>query len=196
MPISPIEPPDTAARALLTRRQPLLDVRAPAEFALGQLPNSLNAPILNDAERKRVGITYKQQGHDAAVTVGHRLVNGAVKERRIAAWREFCARHPDAMVMCWRGGQRSALAQQWLAEAGLTQQRVSGGFKALRNACLNVLDNPGKRWWLVSGRTGSAKTLLIQALDTSIDLEGLANHRGSAFGRRLSPQPKIGRAHV
>lgn len=189
MPTSPIEPPDIAALALLTQRPPLLDVRAPAEFALGQLPNSFNAPILNDAERKRVGTTYKQQGHDAAVAVGHRLVKGVVKDQRIAQWREFCSEHPDAMVMCWRGGQRSALAQQWLAEAGLTQQRVSGGFKALRNACLTVLNNPNKNWWLVSGRTGSAKTVLIQDLDTSIDLEGLANHRGSAFGRRLSPQP-------
>ena len=84
MPTSPIEPPDIAALALLTQRPPLLDVRAPAEFALGQLPNSFNAPILNDAERKRVGTTYKQHGHDAAVALGHRLVKGAVKDQRIA----------------------------------------------------------------------------------------------------------------
>ena len=91
--------------------------------------------------------------------------------------------------MCWRGGQRSGLAQQWLADIGVDVPRVAGGFKALRNACLKILDQPDKSWWLISGRTGSAKTVLVQNIDQSIDLEGLANHRGSAFGRRLGPQP-------
>ncbi|MEL0048178.1 MAG: tRNA 2-selenouridine(34) synthase MnmH, partial [Gammaproteobacteria bacterium] len=81
------------------------------------------------------------------------------------------------------------LAQQWLADIGVDVPRVAGGFKALRNACLKILDQPDKSWWLISGRTGSAKTVLVQNIDQSIDLEGLANHRGSAFGRRLSPQP-------
>lgn len=168
---------------------PLLDVRAPSEFRTGQLPNSVNLPILNDEERKHVGIVYKQQGQEAAVTVGHRLVSGDTKIQRLEAWRAFCAAHPGTLVMCWRGGQRSGLAQQWLADLGLHVPRVEGGFKALRNACLATLDQPNKSWWLISGRTGSAKTVLIQNIDQSIDLEGLANHRGSAFGRRLTPQP-------
>ena len=92
------------------------------------------------------------------------------------------------MVMCWRGGQRSGLAKQWLADSGIDIPRVEGGFKALRTACLTTLDQPKKSWWLISGRTGSAKTVLVQNIDQSIDLEGLANHRGSAFGRRLTPQ--------
>ena len=80
-------------------------------------------------------------------------------------------------------------AGEWRGEAGLIREKVPGGFKALRSTCLQVLDNPRKKWWLLSGRTGSAKTVLIQALPQSVDLEGLANHRGSAFGRRLTPQP-------
>ena len=186
---SPIEPLNQAALTLLKQRLPLLDVRAPGEFQLGRLPNSFNAPILNDEERARVGTTYKQDGHDAAVALGHQLVSGEIRDERIAAWQAYCRANSDALIMCWRGGQRSGLAQQWLAEAGLMRERVPGGFKALRNTCLQVLDNPCKQWWLVSGRTGSAKTVLIQALPQSVDLEGLANHRGSAFGRRLTPQP-------
>ena len=72
---------------------------------------------------------------------------------------------------------------------GVQRERVAGGFKAVRHGSLHVLANPQKRWWLVSGRTGSAKTPLIQSVENGIDLEGHANHRGSAFGRRLTPQP-------
>lgn len=174
---------------LLRQLPPLLDVRAPGEFKVGQLPNSINLPILDDEERAQVGTVYKQQGHDAAVSLGHRLVSGDTRERRVQAWQSFCQDHPNAMVMCWRGGQRSGLAQQWLSESGIDIPKVEGGFKALRNACLSVLEKPNKKWWLVSGRTGSAKTVLLQQVEQSIDLEGLANHRGSAFGRRLTPQP-------
>lgn len=168
---------------------PLLDVRAPTEFKTGQFPNSVNLPILTDDERAQVGTVYKQQGQEAAVATGHRLVSGETRAARIESWRAFCAAHPDAMVMCWRGGQRSGLTQQWLADIGIDVPRVDGGFKALRNACLATLSEPQKSWWLISGRTGSAKTVLIQSIDQSIDLEGLANHRGSAFGRRITPQP-------
>lgn len=164
-------------------------MRAPVEFRQGKLPNSFNAPILNDAEREQVGTTYKRDGHDAAVLLGHELVSGATRTQRIEQWQKYCLENTDAQIMCWRGGQRSALAQQWLAAQGVQRERVAGGFKAVRHGSLHVLANPQKRWWLVSGRTGSAKTPLIQSLQSGIDLEGHANHRGSAFGRRLTPQP-------
>mgnify|MGYP001263754112 CR=1 FL=1 len=181
--------PSSDALELLRQRTPLLDVRAPTEFKTGNIPNSFNLPILDDEEREQVGKTYKAKGHHAAVALGHRLVSAAKKDLRIRGWEDFCARNPTARVICWRGGQRSTLAQRWLNDAGVSCPRVEGGFKALRHICLRVLDNPNKQWWLLSGRTGSAKTVLIQDLPNSIDLEGLANHRGSAFGRRLSPQP-------
>ena len=164
-------------------------MRAPVEFRQGKLPNSFNAPILNDAEREQVGTTYKRDGHDAAVLLGHELVSGATRTQRIEQWQKYCLENTDAQIMCWRGGQRSALAQQWLAAQGVQRERVAGGFKAVRHGSLHVLANPQKRWWLVSGRTGSAKTPLVQSLQSGIDLEGHANHRGSAFGRRLTPQP-------
>ena len=180
----------TAEHLDLVRNQTrLIDVRAPIEFKQGHMPNSVNLPILTDEERHRIGIVYKQQGNEAAVRVGHKLVSGSIRAERIARWLDACKDHPQAQVMCWRGGQRSALAQTWLEEAGACPKRVAGGFKALRQLCIDVLNNPDKNWWLLSGRTGSAKTVIISKLLNSIDLEGRANHRGSAFGRRLTPQP-------
>ena len=189
MPTLPTTSPSPAVLALLKTQPPLLDVRAPVEFRQGKLLNSFNAPILNDAERAQVGTTYRRDGHDAAVLLGHELVSGATRTQRIEQWQKYCLENTDAQIMCWRGGQRSALAQQWLAAQGVQRERVAGGFKAVRHGSLHVLANPQKRWWLVSGRTGSAKTPLIQSLQSGIDLEGHANHRGSAFGRRLTPQP-------
>lgn len=174
---------------LIRDQIPLLDIRAPIEFNQGHMPNSINLPILTDEERHRIGIVYKQQGNEAAVRVGHKLVSGTVKTERIAGWLKACEDNPTTQIMCWRGGKRSTLAQAWLEETGAPQKKVAGGFKALRQVCIDVLNNPKKNWWLLSGRTGSAKTVIINGLANSIDLEGHANHRGSAFGRRLTPQP-------
>ena len=122
-------------------------------------------------------------------SLGHKLVAGDVKAERIASWQRSVAEHENVHILCWRGGQRSALAQQWLEQVHITRPRVAGGFKALRQQTLNILEQPDKHWWLLSGRTGSAKTVIIQQLTNSIDLERRANHRGSAFGRRPTPQP-------
>ena len=189
MPTLPTTSPSLAVLALLKTQPPLLDVRSPVEYRQSKLLNSFNAPILKDAEREQVGTTYRRNGHDAAVLLGRELVSGTIRTQRIEQWQKYCLENTDAQIMCWRGGLRSALAQQWLAAQGVQRERVAGGFKAVRHGSLHVLANPQKRWWLVSGRTGSAKTPLIQSLENGIDLEGHANHRGSAFGRRLTPQP-------
>jgi len=177
---------------LLHEGLPLLDVRAPVEYQQGAIPGSENHPILDDAQRHRVGLTYKHSGPDAAEALGHKLVSGAVKAQRLSAWSSFVRNHPTAQVMCWRGGRRSTLAQQWLAEEGIHLERVPGGYQSLRRACLDTLekatDGP-KQWWVVAGRTGVQKTVLINRLPNSIDLEGLAHHRGSAFGAHATPQP-------
>ena len=102
----------------------MLDVRAPSEFAHGRMPGSTNLPILDDDERMQVGTAYKQEGHESAMALGHRLVSGPRRQHRIDEWIEQCRSHPETQVMCWRGGERSRLAQQWLAEAGFQQQRV------------------------------------------------------------------------
>ncbi len=180
-----------SARDLLRCGTPFLDVRAPVEAERGTIPGAVNLPILDDDERSRIGQTYKQSGHDAAERLGYQLVSGPVREARVEAWLEFAQRHPAAWIFCWRGGQRSEIAQRWLAEADLRLPRVPGGFKALRRVCLDILEEaPSRmRWFVLGGRTGSGKTRLLNTLDNSIDLEGLAGHRGSAFGALEAAQP-------
>lgn len=177
--------------SLLRDEAPIVDVRAPAEFEQGAVESAVNIPILDDAERASVGLAYKHNGRDAALTKGHQLVRGKLKSERIARWRDFIAEHPNAVVCCWRGGMRSQLAQAWLAEVGVRVSRVAGGTKALRQCCLEVLEEAQSRKFVVlAGRTGSGKTALLGSLTHTIDLEGLANHRGSAFGALSTPQPK------
>ncbi len=181
----------STAAELLRRETPFLDVRAPQEVAKGTVPGATNLPILDDDERHQVGLTYRQSGHAAAQHLGHQLVSGSRRQSRIDAWLDFAQQHPDAWIFCWRGGQRSQIAQDWLAAAGVRLPRVPGGFKALRGACLEILDRaPSRlRWIILGGRTGSGKTRLLNRLRNSIDLEGLARHRGSAFGALEAPQP-------
>ena len=175
---------------ILACAQPLIDVRAPSEYARGALPDAVNLPLLNDEERAAVGTTYKRHGRAAAIELGHRLVCGDVKRARVEDWCAFVEAHPDAAIYCARGGLRSEIAQTWLAEAGFRQARVAGGFKALRRHCLDVLEDAGeRRFVLVGGRTGSGKTSVLQSAPAYIDLERLANHRGSAFGAFPTPQP-------
>ncbi|MYA15470.1 MAG: tRNA 2-selenouridine(34) synthase MnmH [Gammaproteobacteria bacterium] len=170
---------------------PLIDVRSPTEYRRGTVPGAVNLPILDDDERDAVGKTYKQRGSEAAIALGHQLVSGATKASRIAAWQDFAGAHPDAAITCWRGGLRSAIAQQWLADAGTDVARVAGGFKALRHFCLETIQSAGasRRFVLVGGRTGSGKTRVVRAVPAHIDLEAHANHRGSAFGGMPTPQP-------
>ena len=176
---------------LVTEKIPLIDVRAPVEFAKGAFPTAHNLPLLDDKERELVGIRYKNNGNEAAVKLGHQLVSGDVKEQRITAWIDFIEKHPDAMLYCFRGGQRSRISQQWLHERGYPIVRIEGGYKAFRNYLLKEMEQMEGRFTpvLLGGRTGSGKTLLIHKLQNSLDLEGIARHRGSAFGRHITPQP-------
>jgi tRNA 2-selenouridine synthase len=177
---------------LLKNKTKLIDVRAPIEFKDGALPDSINLPILLDDERAAVGKTYKNKGNESAIKKGHLIVNGKIKVKRVSQWLDFIEKFPEAQLYCARGGQRSEIAQLWLKEAGCDIKRISGGFKALRNTCLSILDqasNDDKKWIIISGRTGSAKTKLINLIDNSICLESLANHRGSAFGSFDTLQP-------
>ena len=179
-------------QSILKNQIKLIDVRAPIEFKEGALPHSVNLPILFDDEREMVGKTYKNKGNQVAIDVGHSIVNGEKKDKRVNEWLDLIQNNPKAQLYCARGGLRSEIAQSWLKEVGCDIKRISGGFKALRNACLSVLNdasNDDKKWIIISGRTGSAKTKLINILNNSICLEGLANHRGSAFGSFDTPQP-------
>ncbi len=175
---------------LLIDDSPMIDVRAPIEFRRGAFPTARNLPLLDDQQREMVGKCYKRHGQNKAIEKGHELVNGEVREARIAAWVDFAKQHPNASLYCFRGGLRSEITQQWLQEAGVELPRIEGGYKALRTFLINELENAALEctYRLVGGKTGSAKTVLINELDNAIDLEAAAYHRGSSFGGHAKEQ--------
>jgi tRNA 2-selenouridine synthase len=146
---------------------------------------------MDDAERHEVGLCYAQKGQHAAIGLGHQLVSGQRKAARLAAWVEFARTHPDGYLYCFRGGLRSQLVQQWLREAGVDYPRVTGGYKAMRSFLIDTIETAAaaQQWFVVGGLTGSGKTDVLADVPASIDLEGHAHHRGSAFGRRALAQP-------
>ena len=106
-------------------------------------------------------------------------------------WVSEINKKSSLKLLCLRGGLRSQIASKWLQEIGETIHPVEGGYKALRQTCLSVLEKPDKKFWIIGGKTGSGKTEIIKSLRNSIDLEGRASHRGSAFGGQLKEQPSL-----
>ena len=178
-------------RSIVLESRPLIDVLAPVEFTKGAFPNATNLPLMDDEERRLVGIRYKEAGNSEALKLGHELIHGEAKAQRVNAWKAFIEQHPDACLYCFRGGQRSKISQEWLAEAGITIPRLKGGYKAFRRFLMeeSIRISDEAETIIIGGTTGTGKTLLIQKLDNAIDLEALANHRGSSFGRYTTPQP-------
>ncbi len=170
---------------------PFLDVRAPVEFENGAFPYATNLPLLDNDERHRIGICYKQRGQQAAIDLGNQLVSGSLRRQRIKAWMDWHAAHPNGVLYCFRGGLRSRTVQQWLAAEGVELPLVAGGYKALRRFLFEYFEQhiQSTPLTVLCGRTGCGKTRVIEALPNAIDLEGLAHHRGSAFGRRPGGQP-------
>lgn len=178
-------------RSIVLDKRPLIDVRAPIEYEKGFFPHSVNLPLLNDEERRLVGICYKEFGNTAAVALGKKLIHPEIQNERVKAWKTFAAMHPDAYLYCFRGGQRSQISQMWLSESGIEMPRLKGGYKAFRNFLIQESERISTEvnTLILGGRTGSGKTILLNQLDNSIDLEGLAHHRGSSFGSFVNPQP-------
>ena len=172
---------------------PLLDVRAPCEFLKGAIPNAVNVPILDDEQRERVGLCYKQHGQEQAINLAHKLLEPQQRQLRVDSWAEFATANPSGYLYCFRGGKRSQFAQSWLKERKIDYPLVPGGYKIMRHYLLQQLDHHSGTlpFTLISGKTGSGKTLLLPRLPHHIDLEALANHRGSSFGATLTPQPGI-----
>lgn len=169
----------------------LMDVRAPVEFAQGAFPSSRNLPLLDDEQRHVIGIEYAQKGQDAAIELGESLATPSIREHRLTQWRTFVDAHPDAVLYCFRGGLRSRITQQWLADAGIEMALVEGGYKALRRFLIDRLQAfcESQPLCLIAGPTGSGKTELLLQVQRSLDLEGLAGHRGSTFGQWAQQQP-------
>jgi len=124
--------------------------------------------------------------------MGHTLVSGELRDQRMTAWTDFTQNYPDGYLYCFRGGLRSQTVQQWLREAGIDYPLVEGGYKAMRQFLLAELERSVEdaEFVLIAGKTGTGKTRVIDQLNRSVDLEGLAMHRGSSFGQLLEPQPR------
>ncbi|WP_439880508.1 tRNA 2-selenouridine(34) synthase MnmH [Pontibacter sp. MBLB2868] len=170
---------------------PVLDVRAPKEFEAGHIPTAHSFPIFDDEQRAKVGTAYKQQGHDPAVLLGLDLfgprMSGFVKEAT------KLAKDKELLVHCWRGGMRSG-AMAWLLDfSGFNVHLLQGGYKTYRHLVLEQFSLP-RKLLILGGLTGSGKTDILPYLATlgqqTVDLEGLASHKGSAFGSiGMAPQP-------
>ncbi|HMO47571.1 MAG TPA: tRNA 2-selenouridine(34) synthase MnmH [Rubrivivax sp.] len=174
----------------------LIDVRSPAEFAEDHLPGAVNWPVLDDEQRRVVGTLYKQVSALQA-----RKVGAAMAARRIADHLDVSVadqpREWQPLVYCWRGGQRSGALGWFLSQIGFRTAQLQGGYKAFRALVREQLPTlPGRyRWQVLFGRTGSGKTRLLHALADAgaqtLDLEGLAGHRGSVLGALPgTPQPR------
>ncbi len=181
--------------AQLEQFDEIIDVRSPSEFAEDHIPGALNFPVLDDEERARIGTMHKQVSPFDAKKAGAVLVS-----RNIARHLEqgFAARPKNwrPLVYCWRGGKRSGSMAHVLDQVGWHSGQLDGGYKAYRRQVLeDLLTLPARfQWRVVCGATGSGKSRLLQALQVAgaqvLDLEGLANHRGSLLGNVPgTPQP-------
>ena len=170
----------------------IIDVRSPAEYEHAHIPGALNLPLFDNDERAMIGTTYKKQSREAAIKAGLPLFGNkmlpmieTVESWMAAAQKENHLTKPTLYVHCWRGGMRSA-AVAWLLDLyGYKVIQLTGGYKAYRNWVLEQFTIPYSLK-VLGGYTGSGKTEILHALQEKnysvIDLEGLAHHKGSAFG--------------
>lgn len=169
----------------------IIDVRSPGEYAHAHIPNAFSLPLFTDEERATIGTTYKQNSREAAIKIGLPFFGtkmlGMIEqvEAWVAEYEKNNTQKVTILVHCWRGGMRSA-AVAWLLDLyGYKTEQLTGGYKAYRNWVLAQFE---KKYNLkvLGGCTGSGKTEILHQLQKSkipvIDLEGLANHKGSAFG--------------
>lgn len=168
----------------LSATLPVIDVRSPSEFRQGHIPGAFNIPLFDDHERKVVGTAYKQVNREAAMYegldfAGKKLVALAKEGQKRAG------RSKTLLVHCWRGGMRSN-SMAWLFETvGLDCYLLEGGYRSYRSYIRGQFSKP-ITLYVIGGRTGSGKTDILHYLkekgEQVIDLEGLAHHKGSAFG--------------
>ena len=169
---------------------PVIDVRSPGEYGHAHIPGALNLPLFSDDERAEVGTLYKNKGKRESVRRGLGIVGP-----KLSAFTDFALslKSKELLVHCWRGGMRSS-SMAWLFETlDIECYTLAGGYKSYRSHLLGSFNVPIK-FILLGGYTGSGKTEILHCLkergEQVIDLEGLANHKGSAFGAiGQNPQP-------
>ena len=163
---------------------PIIDVRSPGEFEHGKINGAYNIPLFTNEERAKVGTVYKKNSREEAIALGKKIVSpkldSFIKESRKIA--------PDGKVAvhCWRGGMRSRAFAIHLKNHGFKEVLlIKGGYKAYRKLVLDSFTKKSKLF-ILGGFTGSGKTELLKTMaqngEQVIDLEGIANHKGSAFG--------------
>jgi tRNA 2-selenouridine synthase len=173
---------------------PLIDVRTPDEFAAGHIPGAINVPLFSNEERAEIGTAYKRDGRSRAVCIGLRHVGPRLAELAGTLLDLTDPAGPRLHIHCWRGGMRSG-SVAWLMETtfGCRVATLQGGYKAFRRWALDSFAIP-REIRCVSGLTGSGKTEILRHLAEfgacMVDMEGIANHKGSAFGQLgEAPQP-------
>jgi tRNA 2-selenouridine synthase len=170
---------------------PVIDVRSPSEFSTGNIPGAFNIPLFDDKERENVGIIYKKKGRIPAILEG--LKHSGLKMSSKLEQALKIAKNNRLLVHCWRGGMRSE-AMAWLFSlGGIETEVLDGGYKSYRHYVLESLSEK-RKMIVLGGMTGSSKTHILKYMkgcgQQVIDLEGLANHKGSAFGSLgQPPQP-------
>jgi tRNA 2-selenouridine synthase len=166
----------------------MVDVRSPGEFGSGHIRGAVNIPILNNEERVIVGTAYKKQGQKQAIKEGFRLVGPRLAD--IISETEKVSGGKEILVHCWRGGMRSNNFCQFVGMAGVRTQALQGGYKAYRQKAITSFLS-AFQFVSISGYTGSGKSEILRELKNQgeqvIDLEALANHKGSAFGGLSMP---------
>jgi tRNA 2-selenouridine synthase len=182
-------------QAITEQRQiPVLDVRTPAEFEEAHIPGAFNLPLFTNEERAEVGTLYKQVNPKKAFLRGLEFVGP--KMRQLVEQAESLAPYGKVQLHCWRGGQRSSSVAWLLDLSGFEVNVITGGYKAYRTWVQSELSKVKAHFLIVGGPTGTGKTEVLHALRAAgeqiIDLEGLAHHKGSAFGALgEQPQPTV-----
>lgn len=167
----------------VSKNLPIIDVRTPAEFSDGHITGAINIPIFSNEERAVVGTKYKQESRDTAIAkaleyIAEKTDHYLDELQKLVPSQEIC-------IYCWRGGFRSEGMGHLFQTAGKKVYRLHGGYKAYRNF---VLDSFKIKYKLIviGGMTGSGKTEILEEIgktdEQMLDLEGIANHKGSAFG--------------
>jgi len=163
---------------------PIIDVRSPIEYNRGHIPGAINLPLFTDEERAEIGTIYKQKGQELAIDRGLSIAGS--KMQSYVDILKTSIPQKEIAIHCWRGGRRSSSMAWLFSFVGYKVHLIDKGYKAYRNYVQKMIAKADLDIIVLGGKTGSGKTDILYALrdagEQILDLEGLANHKGSAFG--------------
>ena len=172
----------------------VIDVRSPSEYEDDHIPGSINLPVLSDKEREMIGTIYKKGSKFEAKKLGASIVSKNISDH---LKKHTYEKNRDwlPLIYCWRGGQRSYALATIFDQIGWNVEVVDGGYKSYRKHINEFLSRDIENYFLIllTGNTGTAKTKILKLMEErngqTIDLESLANHKGSVFGSQGQKQP-------